>query len=179
MFKKIILGQIRHLLGAGGSGLTTWLLAHGASATDVDVMISGLLAAIGFAWSAYAKYREDNAPIKIRKLNSAFILFGLALLLSNCAAIEKITDKFEKPNCQERVAIAGQVVETISSEVVIASQEDRMSVKNRRIAMDSIDAAMNIADSAGAFCSLNEVVANDYVDALYATVKEITSLIGE
>ncbi len=179
MFKKIILGQIRHLLGAGGSGLTTWLIAHGASATDVDVMISGLLAAIGFIWSGYAKYREDNAPIKIRKFNAVFMMFGLMLLLSNCAVIEKITDKFEKPNCQERVAIVSAVIVTVSNEVVIASQQDRMSVKNRRIAIDSIDAAMNIADRAGAFCSLNEVVANNYVDALYDTVKEITKLIGE
>ncbi|PCJ99976.1 MAG: hypothetical protein COA45_03955 [Zetaproteobacteria bacterium] len=179
MFKKIILGQIRHLLGAGGTGFTTWLLAHGASATDVDVMVSGLLAAIGFMWSAYTKYREDNKPIKIRKLNAVFMLFGLALLLSGCSAIEKITDNFEKPNCQERVAIVSHVIITTSNEVVIASQEDRMSVKNRRIAIDSIDSAMNIADRAGAFCSLNEVVADDYVDALYDTVKEITALIGE
>lgn len=60
MFKRVVLSQLRHLLTSGGIGFDAWLIAHGASVSDAEVIISGIVAAIGFLWSFYHHWREEK-----------------------------------------------------------------------------------------------------------------------
>lgn len=60
MIKKIVLGQLRHLLGSGGAGLTGWLLANGAAASDVEVIVSAVIALVSAAWSIWDKRQADK-----------------------------------------------------------------------------------------------------------------------
>lgn len=64
MIKRIILGQLRHIMGAGGAGFTTWLIENGASASDAEVIVSGIISAVGFAWSFWDKYSSEKSNVK-------------------------------------------------------------------------------------------------------------------
>lgn len=69
MLKKFVLGQIRHAMTAGGGSFSTWLIANGASLEQADVIIGGIITALGFAWSAWDKYWEMKKAKK-EKLES-------------------------------------------------------------------------------------------------------------
>lgn len=66
MFKKFVLGQVRHALSGGGGSLTTWLIANGATVNDAEVIISGAVTLLAFAWSFWDKWKEEK---KVRELN--------------------------------------------------------------------------------------------------------------
>lgn len=61
MLKKIVLGQLRHLMGSSGAGLATWLLSHGASPADTEVILSAVVAVASALWSIYDKYQQAKA----------------------------------------------------------------------------------------------------------------------
>jgi len=69
MIKRIVLGQLRHLLGSGSTGLAAWLVANGSDPQEVEVMISGFIALVSFLWSAWDKFQED----KKQKLEKAIV----------------------------------------------------------------------------------------------------------
>lgn len=64
MWKRIVAGQIRHLLGAGGVGFFTYLVNQGVEATDIEAIISGIVAVAMAVWSAYEKYQEEKEKQK-------------------------------------------------------------------------------------------------------------------
>ena len=66
MLKRIVAGQIRHLLGGAGSAISVWLIENGASPTDVETIASGIVAIVMFAWSAYDKYKEEKKMEKLK-----------------------------------------------------------------------------------------------------------------
>lgn len=55
MLKRIVFGQLRHLLTAlGGSGLATGLFTE----SELSAAIGAAITLIGFAWSIYDKRTE-------------------------------------------------------------------------------------------------------------------------
>lgn len=55
MFKKIILGVIRHTLTtSGGSGVTAGLL----SGDELTTLVSSVVTVVGILWSMYDKYSD-------------------------------------------------------------------------------------------------------------------------
>jgi nitrogen fixation-related uncharacterized protein len=64
MLKRIVLGQLRHMLGAGGVGLTVWLVNHGATTEDAELIVSAIIALVGFIWSVADKYFEEKKKQK-------------------------------------------------------------------------------------------------------------------
>ncbi len=60
MLKKVILGQVRHLLSMGGSGFFGYLISIGVSPDDALAIGSGVVALLSAAWSAYDKYKEEK-----------------------------------------------------------------------------------------------------------------------
>lgn len=64
MLKSIVLGQVRHFLGASGIGLVVWLTSHGASLEDANVIAASIPALVGFVWSVYDKYKAHKSITK-------------------------------------------------------------------------------------------------------------------
>jgi len=64
MLKKIILGQVRHLLSASGGGFYIWLMNHGVEPTDIEAIATGVIAVIAAIWSGYDKYQQEKLKQK-------------------------------------------------------------------------------------------------------------------
>lgn len=60
MIKRIIGGQIRHALGATGAGFYVYLMDKGVEPTDIEAIISGIVAILSAAWSAYEKIKGEK-----------------------------------------------------------------------------------------------------------------------
>lgn len=101
-------------------------------------------------------------------------LVTLSMTLSGCAYLK---DRYEKPTCEESVAIASETVVAASNQILVASENKLISVEKRRLAVNSIDSTYLIVERAGSFCTLNEAVAQDYVEVVYDTVREILTLV--
>ena len=110
-----------------------------------------------------------------KKLLLTLALVG-TLTLGSCTYLQ---DTYEKPSCEESVAIAVHAVTLASIEVTEASQENLIPVDKRAATLDAIDAAYDIAERAGSFCPISEKTTADYLALTYTAIDKIIETIGE
>lgn len=68
MIEAYILSFLRHALAAFGTAMVAWLVAHGAKASDAQVVENALIPALMCAAGAYDKY-TTHKEIKTLKGN--------------------------------------------------------------------------------------------------------------
>lgn len=179
MFKRAFAGFLRHIIGNSSTAFGAWLVAKGASASDVDVLSSGLLAAAMVIWSIIDKFLDDRKKRKAKDAAKLVFIFALCsvglLALSGCTALKKATG-IESVPCYERVAISKIALTQGYSAADDFLKLGTITADQAQNALISFDSADAMIDHASALCAVDENYGNEVLDRANQT---ITDVVGE